>query len=282
MKPTGPATLLRRALVAKVQGLFNDRLRGEAPVNRSSAALFAPDSIIWRVHGDVTTMMIGGVSALLLQMLHPAALAGVLEHSNFRGDMLGRLRRTARFIALTTYGEARAGEHAIAHVRSIHETVQGILPNGAPYRASDPRLLAWVHVVEASCFLNAWVRYGDPAMSRRDQDTYFAEAAHVARALGADPVPVTAAQARALLDSYRPHLAVDHRTEEVCQLILHPRPATLGDAPVQALLIQASVDLLPEWARAMHGLSRSGLGAPLVYGGAMAVAGTLRWAFAQP
>ncbi len=97
-----PARLLRHMLVTRVRSLFNDRSKGEAPVMRSPDALYDPASAIWRVHGDVTTMMIGGVAALLMQMLHPAALAGVWDHSNFRHDMLGRLRRTARFIAVTT------------------------------------------------------------------------------------------------------------------------------------------------------------------------------------
>jgi uncharacterized protein (DUF2236 family) len=277
--PAGPATLLRQALVAKVQSVFNDRAQGEAPVVRSDSALFAPGSVIWRVHGDVTTMMIGGVAALLFQMLHPAALAGVLEHSNFRDDMLGRLRRTARFIALTTYGEADAARVAIARVRAIHERVNGVLPDGTSYQASDPRLLAWVHVVEASCFLHAWIRYGQPAMSKADQDLYFAEAARIARALGADPVPETAAQAHALQESYRPQLQAGPDTRAVRHLILHPDLTTLADAPVQALVIQAAIDLLPDWARALHGVERSRMSAPLRYGATTAIAATLRWAF---
>jgi len=91
-----PGSLLRHILVSRVQAVFNDRGKGETPVVRSNDALFEPESVIWRVHGDVTTMMIGGVTALLMQMLHPAALAGVWEHSTFRNDMLGRLRRTAK------------------------------------------------------------------------------------------------------------------------------------------------------------------------------------------
>ena len=92
----------RQAIVSRVRAVFNDRARGEKPVVRRPDGLFGPQSVTWRVHGDVTTMMVGGVAALLLQMLHPAVLAGVWDHSNFREDMLGRLRRTARFIALTS------------------------------------------------------------------------------------------------------------------------------------------------------------------------------------
>ena len=110
-------------------------------------------------------MMIGGVAALLLQMLHPAVLAGVWDHSRFRDDMLGRLRRTARFIAVTTYGDRAAANQAIAQVREVHDHIHGRLPDGTAYRANDPELLAWVHVTEATSFLAGWMRYGDPAMT---------------------------------------------------------------------------------------------------------------------
>ncbi|MCA1653450.1 MAG: DUF2236 domain-containing protein, partial [Sphingomonadales bacterium] len=93
--------------------MFHDDPSGASRVERSANALIAPGSVAWRVHGDVATMMVGGVAALLLQMLHPAALAGVLDHSDFEGDMLGRLRRTARFIAVTTYADRNAAEAMI-------------------------------------------------------------------------------------------------------------------------------------------------------------------------
>jgi uncharacterized protein (DUF2236 family) len=113
-------------------------------------------------------MLIGGVAGLLLQMLHPAVLAGVWDHSNFRTDMPGRLRRTARFIALTTYAGHEDAVAAIARVRNIHNRVSGVLPDGTLYAANDPALLAWVHLTETTSFLDAWIRYArrqprDPA-----------------------------------------------------------------------------------------------------------------------
>src|SRR5579863_6461558 len=130
---------VRSALAGSVRDIFNDRGRGETPVIRSDNALYPAGSVIRRVHGDVTSMMVGGVTALLLQMLHPAALAGVWDHSSFRDDMLGRLRRTARFIAVTTFGDRAAAEQAIARVREVHGHVRGVLPDGTPYSATDPR-----------------------------------------------------------------------------------------------------------------------------------------------
>lgn len=270
---------LQRLLVRRVQAVFNDRDRGERPVARSAQGLYPPDSVIWRVHGDVTTMMIGGVTALLLQMLHPAALAGVWDHSTFRDDMLGRLRRTARFIAVTTFGERAEAEAAIAKVAQVHEHVRGVLEDGTPYCASEPRLLAWVHVCEALGFLDAWIAFGEPTMSRADQDTYFAQAGEVARALGADPVPQTRAEAEALIAAFRTALVGNARSRAVARMVLRQPSPSRSMAPIQALLMQASVDILPAWAREMHALRASTMTAPIVRSGALGVASALRWAF---
>jgi len=268
-------TSIRRQVVA----VFNDTRRGEAPVVRSDNALFARDSVVWRVHGDVASMMVGGVTSLLMQMLHPKVLAGVWDHSNFRADMHGRLRRTARFIARTTYGERAMAEAAIAQVRRIHDQVTGTLPDGTPYRANDPDLLAWVHVTETTSFLDAWIRYSEPLMSLADQDAYFAQMAGIGEALGADPVPRSRAEARRIVQAMRPRLKADARTREVADLILNNRTEPLLAEVPRRLTMQAAVDLLPGWARVMHGLSVSPLERPLVRAGTFGVAQTLRWAF---
>ncbi|MGG5821140.1 oxygenase MpaB family protein [Falsiroseomonas sp. HW251] len=269
---------VKRVIAREVVAIFNDPARGERPVRRRPDGPFGPASVAWRVHGDVTSMMVGGVAALMLQMLHPAVLAGVWDHSSFRQDLNGRLRRTARFIALTTYGAAEEAEAAIARVRRIHAAVTGTLPDGTPYRADDPRLLAWVHVTEVTSFLDAWIRYAEPAMRLADQDRYVAEMARVGAALGADPVPRSRGEARRLIAAMRPELRVDHRTREVARILM-ARPAPRPSAePIQALTLRAGLDLLPGWARRMHGLPPA-LDAPLVRAGTLGVARTLRWVF---
>jgi uncharacterized protein (DUF2236 family) len=226
-------------------------------------------------------MMVGGVSALLMQMLHPAALAGVWDHSDARRDMIGRLRRTARFIAVTTYGDRVAAEAAIAKVRSIHQRVAGMAPGGTPYRADDPRLLAWVHVAGAIMFLDGWRRYAEPRMSRVDQDLYFAESALVAQLLGADPVPESRADAERLIAEFRTELRVDGRTHAFRRAVLKAPAPSFKEAPVQKLLMAAAVDLLPAFAREMQGLKRAPLPPVAVRSATSALAGTLRWAFAS-
>ncbi len=238
--------------------------------------LFGPASVSWRVHGDFSSMMIGGTTALLLQMLHPGALAGVWDHSNFRHDMLGRLKRTAQFIAATTYGSTAEAERLIAHVRHIHDRVHGVLPDGTPYDANDPHLLTWVHVAETDSFLRAYMRYHDPHLSRADQDRYFAENVVVAERLGARDVPDSRAAVDAWLRAVRSELRCDDRTRTVRDaLLLQPLPNPLLKG-FGALNTAAAIDLLPPWARAMLALRSS---APMgVRAGAQGMARMLRWA----
>jgi uncharacterized protein (DUF2236 family) len=274
---------LRQSIAAQVRAQFADPAgkRQVAPAPQTGR-LLPEGSACFDVHADVTTMMIGGISALLLQMLHPSALAGVWDYSNFREDMGGRLRRTAAFIAVTTFGSAPDAEAAIARVNRIHAQVAGTLPDGTPYRANDPALIAFVGVTEALGFLNAWVRYRDPLMLLRDQDRYFAEMAQVSRQLGAEEVPETRRAAEAFLLAMRPHLRADDRTREVLGFLLSQPPSAPAMAPAQRLLMEAGVDLLPGWARRMHGLSGAGVRTPLLRAGASGMGAVLRWALAAP
>jgi len=272
---------IRRALVKQVRATFNDRSKGERPIARSVNALFRQDSVIWRVHGDVTSMMAGGIAALLLQMLHPQALAGIWDHSDVHENMLGRLRRTARFIAMTTYGDRDSAEVAIENVKRIHAQVRGELPEGTVYRADDPHLLAWVHVASAVMFLDGWRRYAEPNMSRADQDLYIAEAGEIARRLGADPVPQTRLEAEQLIREFRPELRADRRTLKFRDLVRDAPAQSAAEQPVQKLLTDAAVDLLPGWARELHRLRRPPLSGLPIRAATFGLATTLRWAFAR-
>jgi uncharacterized protein (DUF2236 family) len=281
MPPTRRRSLFEPAKAVvrqRITEVFNDVENGERPVLRRADALFPSDGVAARVNGDVVTMMIGGVSGLLLQMLHPAVLAGVWDHSDFRADMHGRLRRTAKFIATTTYDHAERGRAAIDKVNRIHAKLGGVLPDGTPYRVSDPHLLAWVHVTETASFLDSWIRYAQPTMPLDEQDAYFDEMARIGEALGADPLPRTRAQADALIQTFGPELRADDRTREVARMVLSQ---TVGSAAVDlaaGVIMQAGLDLLPDWARRMHGLPPA-LPRPVVRAGALSTARFLRWAF---
>jgi uncharacterized protein (DUF2236 family) len=241
---------LRAAIEKQVIGLTGLALGGidfENPAG--DPGLFGPESVIWRVHCDFTSMLCGGVSALLLQMLHPLALAGVWDHSNFREDMLGRLRRTSQFVSVTTFGPTAEAERLIAKVRAIHLQVTGVSNDGRPYAASDPDLLTWVHVVESSCFLASHLRYRNPHLSHELQDRYYLETARVAAALGARDIPTSRAAVADYLQRMRPQLVCDERTREVARILLAaPAPSTLA-RPLGWLVMQAGIDLLPDWAQ---------------------------------
>lgn len=240
--------------------------------------LFGPGSVAWEVHGDFATMMTGGIAALLLQMLHPAALAGVWDHSNFRADMAGRLRRTARFVGGTTYASTEQAQAMIDRVRRIHARVSGTLPDGTPYAADDPALLTWVHIAGEASFLAAWRRYREPLMTIVRQDRFYAETAEVARRLGATDVPEDAASADAYLAAMRPKLRADERTREIVRALLDAPVSHIAMQPMQSLTMAAGVDLLPRWAAAMHGLRQAPAQRHLVRAGAAGVGMALRWA----
>lgn len=280
MSPPSPREIVRSRLVGRVRAVFNDLENGQEPVPPSDEALFERDSPIRLVHADVVAMMVGGVRSLLLQMLHPQALQGVLDHSDFRRDMHGRLRRTARFIAVTTFGHRDDAETAIARVNRIHERVKGTLDDGTPYSARSPRTLAWVHVAEATSFLEAYLRYVRPAMPVKEQDEYYRQIAVIARKLGADPVPETKNEAEQLLRQMRCELRDTPAAREVARLVLVQKaPGTPPAA--QQILGAVAVDLLPDHARQMLGLRRPGITALPARIATLAAGKTLRWAFRQ-
>ncbi|VXC61698.1 Histidine kinase [Enterobacterales bacterium 8AC] len=269
--------VLRTAIEKQVLSLTGLALGGidfENPPG--DPGLFGPRSMIWQVHGDFTSMLCGGVSALLLQMLHPLALAGVWDHSNFREDMLGRLRRTSQFISVTTFGPTAEAERLIAKVKAIHLQVTGTSSQGEPYAASDPALLTWVHVAESSRFLASHLRYRNPDLSPAQQDSYYREAARVAEALGARDVPTSCAAVADYLQWMRPQLLCDERTQEVARILLAaPAPSALA-RPFGALVMQAGIDLLPDWAQQQLGFNPGLIRRRLVRAGVSGVGRVLR------
>ncbi|MEB5932236.1 oxygenase MpaB family protein [Pseudomonas mosselii] len=271
--------VLRRRIETQVMsltGLALGQLDLESP--KGDPGLFGPQSISWRVHGDFPSMLVGGISALMLQLLHPLALAGVWDHSNFRQDLLGRLRRTSQFISGTTFGSTRDAEWLIDKVRTIHLKVTGTAPDGRPYAASDPDLLTWVHVAEVSSFLAAHLRYRNPRLPRAEQDAYYDEIALVAERLGARDVPRSCAEVDEYLQRMRPQLQCDARSLEVVDILLKaPAPSRMAE-PVGKLMLKAGIDLLPEWACAMLGLHLGAVERRMIRLGLDNTAPVLRWA----
>ncbi|MDQ1699335.1 MAG: hypothetical protein QOG34_1198 [Frankiaceae bacterium] len=224
------------------------------------SGLFGPDSLTWRVHAD-PVLWVAGLRALLLQAVHPAAMAGVLQHSDFRADPWGRLRRTADYVGVVSFGSSAEVKSIGRRVRALHGTVSGRDEiTGVTYRAADPVLLRWVHCCEVESFLTTYQRAGG-GLSPAEVDRYYAEQTRAAAVVGLDPaeVPASAAEIAAYFDRMRPELAVDDRARRVAGYVLRPpmprwvalatpaRPAWAGVAGLAAAL-------LPRWARRLYRL----------------------------
>jgi uncharacterized protein (DUF2236 family) len=243
---------------------------------------FGEDRPIRVVHGD-TSMFVGGLRALLLQSLHPLAMAGVAEHSDYRGDPWGRLQRTSYFLAVTAFGRAEDAEAAIARVRAIHERVTGTAPDGRPYAASDPHLLTWVHIAEVDSFLRAHTRFGVHPLDQAGRDGYVADLARVATALGVPDPPLTEAELAERIREYRPELAGTPQARMAARyLLLRPPIPVIARGPY-GVLAAAATSLLPGWARRPLYLPRLPVTeAALVRPAGHAVVRGIRWAMSPP
>jgi uncharacterized protein (DUF2236 family) len=209
---------------------------------------FAEDRPIRRVHADAS-MFVGGLRALLFQSLHPLAMAGVAEHSDYRGDPWGRLQRTSTFLAVTTFGTAGDAQRAVDKVRGIHRRVRGVAPDGTPYAASDPHLLEWVHIAEVDSFLLAHQRYGAAPLDQEGRDGYVADTARVAEALGVADPPRTEKQLRQRISAYRPELRSTAAARDAARFLLLTPPLPLVARAPYGVLAATSASMLPAWAR---------------------------------
>ena len=248
---------LRKVVASNLEAAFTaDRFPQEQYTDPpGDPGLFGPDSVTWKVHGHPSAM-IGGFSSLMLQSLHPLAMAGVAEHSDYRSDPFGRLSRTASFVAGTTYASTEVAESMIATVRKVHRHVKGIAPDGRPYAATQPDLLRWVHVAEMTSILNSHRRYHPFPVRGADLDRYFDETAIVAEKLGGRDIPRSRAEVREYLHDIRSELVCGEQAQEAMVFLMNP----IGDDPISRgisiLLMQAAVDLMPGWAKRLHGIRR--------------------------
>ncbi len=252
MTPLAPvADQARRQLAAvlrsKVAG-DDARAKAERIWGAEGPRWFTPDDPIWRVHADAA-MFPGGIRALLLQSLHPLAMAGVAGHSGYKGDPWGRLQRTSEFLATTTFGTVEHAQEQIARVRSIHDRVRGKAADGRPYSAADPHLLTWVHVTEADSFLTAYQRYAVEPLTAVEADRYVEQSGVVARELGVPDPPTTVAGLRECIEGYRPELESTEAAREAARFLLVHPPLPLAARPGYAALAAGAVTMLPRWAR---------------------------------
>jgi uncharacterized protein (DUF2236 family) len=243
---------------------------------------FAEDRPIRRVHGD-SAMFVGGIRALLLQSLHPLAMAAVAGHSGYRGDPWGRLQRTSYFLAVTTFGRTADAQDAISRVRSVHEQITGIAPDGRPYAAADPHLLTWVHIAEADSFLRAHSRFGARPLDQAGRDGYVADMARIGAALRVPDPPRTEAELADRIGTYRPELVATAQARQAARFLLLNPPLPLVARPPYGVLAAAGVSLLPGWARRPLRLPRLPVTeAAVVQPAGHAMVQAIRWATSAP
>lgn len=240
--------------------------------------LFGPSSVTWRVHAD-PMLGIAGLRALYFQALHPVAMRGVADHSEFRNDPWGRLSRTADYIGATTYGTCAQAEEAAARLRAVHASLGGIDPHtGRAYRVDEPDLLRWVHCCEVDSFLTTTRRAG-LALSDADAEAYVREQRTAARLVGLDPasVPASLGELDAYFAAMRPQLCAGERTREAARFVLLPPMPTWVQLVTPARVAWTGISglafaLLPRWARRLYGMP----GLPITGPAATASATALR------
>ncbi|MGY0490346.1 oxygenase MpaB family protein [Streptomyces sp. WG-D5] len=282
--PRALEPLRRRAgamLFARVAG-------AEGPRNRAlihgtpGPRWFPPDSPVRRVHAD-SAMFVGGLSALLLQTLHPSAMAAVAAHSGYRGDPWGRLHRTSTFLATTTYGTADLAQAACDRVNAVHGRIRGVTDEGVAYRASDPHLVEWVHIAEVDSFLRAHQRFAADRLTAGECDRYVAQMARIAHALGVATPPESVSELRDRLAAYRPELRATEQALDTVRYLMFSPPLPAPALPFYAALASNAVALLPPWASAQLRLPRWDFAERwAVRPSGRFVTGAIRWAMHDP
>jgi uncharacterized protein (DUF2236 family) len=237
------------------------------PVEPADDGFFGPRSVTWRLHSDLSGP-VSGLRALLLQALHPLAMAGVDQHSQWRDDPGDRFATTSAYVLTLTYGDRAAARAAAERVRRIHERVKGTDPvTGQPYAAGDPALLIWVHAALVDSSLAAAALYG-AALTPAEQDQYVAEMTAAAELVGIPAAgypqggaPASVAELAAYFEAVRPCLTTSKSTEDTAAYLLGMPDVEPELAEAWQVLAAAAVTTLPGWARAMYGFGDSGRGA---------------------
>jgi len=246
---------LQRRLDAAASALMNP---DKSPIidfarPAGEAALVAPDSVSWRIFKNPIALFVGGVAAVILELAEPRVRAGVWEHSSFRTDPLGRLRRTGLAAMVTVYGARSIAEPMIAAIVRMHARVAGETSDGVAYSASDARLLSWVHATAAFGFAEAYSRYVG-ALSGTEFDAVYREGLPASRLYGALDAPSSVVELQALIDSMRDRLEPSPVVFQFLHIMgetpAFPRPFSW----IQRMLVRAAVEMIPDWVRERLGL----------------------------
>lgn len=203
-------------------------------------------------------MFLAGVRALLLQSLHPVAMAGVAQNSTYRDDPWGRLQQISGFISYTTYGSITDAEQLMKRVRRVHSRITGTAANVREYRADDPDLLLWVHCAEIDSFLDAHQRFSLTPLSADEANTYVAQTRRAALGIGVPSPPQTVTELADVIAAYRPVLEGSPEALDVARYLRRPTGLKGAGRAGYAGLYWGAVSTLPAYAREMLQLDLSG------------------------
>jgi uncharacterized protein (DUF2236 family) len=215
--------------------------------------LVGPGSVSWEVNGNLGAVSAAGGAAIVMELLHPGVMAGVHDHSRVREDPLRRARTTMGYVLVTTFGTTKAATRTIDAVKRVHGRINGTQPDGRPYRALDPELIAWVHTCIPWAILEAYSRYVRP-LSEAEKDAYLLEQSVIGLRGGAEEVPTTYASLLSYVDDMRPRLAVNEQLAGFVDFLTGRDEVGLREHLERLGSLQASMSLMPDWAQRLTGL----------------------------
>ncbi len=273
-------TVMRReGAEAPPQRDYNSPLpRMDFTTPQGDPGLLGPNSMGWKVSANPIVSAVGGIAAVILELAEKHVRAGVWDHSTFKVDPIRRMERTGMAAAAVTYGPTKMAQQTFDRVTRMHQRVTGTTHDGDAYRAMDPSLLTWVHVTAAWGFLNAYKRYADPKLSREDEDRYYREGEAIGKGFGAEWVPTSTAEMDAYMAEMTPKLYANDTVHEFLELVRNATPLGLAGKPVQRLVTQAAIDLLPKHLQEQCGVAVSPTARPMVRPAVRSLANTAGFA----
>lgn len=244
-----------------------------------------PESMSWEIHSDMASIAAAGLGAIVMEILHPAVMAGVHDQSTYQTQPLRRARNTLGYVVITTFGSTEAATRVIDRVHKIHGRVNGTMPDGRPYEALDPNLIGWVHTAIPWGIMQMFDRLCRP-LSVDEKNRYLAEQAIIGRMGGAGDIPETVDQLHDYVEAMRPQLAVNEQTREFVDFLLGDvdgYDASAKERLERRISLQQSMSLMPTWARKMIGVHHSDTAERLFFEPTMrAQSNLIRWAYGTP
>jgi uncharacterized protein (DUF2236 family) len=255
-----------------------------APVG--DPGLTGPGSMSWELHSDMGVIAAAGLGAIIMEILHPAVMAGVHDMSNYQTQPERRARNTFGYVVATTFGSTEAATRLIERVRRMHERVNGTMPDGRPYRAMDPELIGWVHNAIPWAIMLAYDAYHRP-LTDAEKNRYLAEQAVIGRMSGAGDIPTTVDELDEYVAAMRPKLVVNEQTLGFLDFMQGPTEGRYRVGELERrqrlLSMKQSMVTLPHWARKLTGLDHSVFGGRRIYGPTTQFnVNLIRWAYGTP